>query len=797
MAKKKNDNIDTIIANENVIDGNLKDEIELSMLSYSVMTIIDRALPDVRDGMKPVQRRILYCCKESGFDITKPYVKCAKIAGAVSGNYHPHGSCYGTITNMSQPWTYRYPLIDFHGNNGSLDGDGEAADRYTEGRLAKASYELLEDVMNKHSVEFQPNYSETAMEPKVLPALFPNFLLNGASGIAVGYTTNTPSHNLNEVCDGIIYAIKNENYTVKDLMKYIKGPDLPYGSSMLNSNIEELYTKGQAQLEFRANYRIEQNEENGNPQIVFYDLPPESNKPKILEKIHELIVTKELPRVICVRDESKGMDIRVVVECQKTANIPLLIKDLYSKKTHLQKKVSYIMRGVVDKILQVVTLSNYMDIYITHRREVMKNRMEYLLKVTKGKLNQQIGLTKVIDDIKNAVNVIIDSETDSQAKQSLITKYSLNEEQADFILDKKVRTLVKLDRDKIFDLVKEHNATIQDCEEKLSNESLMDDLIVGQLEDLKKRFGDKRRTKIVKTFDDKVDEISVSEDVVCVLNKKGLFILYEEEEFNKFVESKTYKEKTNLFAQYLYCKRSDDIIVISSDGNCERIPVAELQYNNMKFDKAINFIKFDLESKQTLISVLKNGNIKKTIVNKMKFKRNKITPLIKEMDSEIIINKLVDDTKEEIITIASNNGFIGRFSCNSFVATASGAKAMTTSKLDDRDFLVDCKISKESDDSENKLLMIYHFEDDSIGYKVMNISDLIVKGRNARALSCVAGKKFKELLRIYISKDKFKLLNDKCKEVVFDKFKISKRSDKCNEVKDAFKISIGQNDLTV
>jgi DNA gyrase subunit A len=308
------------------------------------------------------------------------------------------------------------------------------------------------------------------------------------------------------------------------IKKYVKGPDLPYGSSMLNSNIEELYTKGQAQLEFRANYRIEQNEENGNPQIVFYDLPPESNKPKILEKIHELIVTKELPRVICVRDESKGMDIRVVVECQKTANIPLLIKDLYSKKTHLQKKVSYIMRGVVDKILQVVTLSNYMDIYITHRREVMKNRMEYLLKVTKGKLNQQIGLTKVIDDIKNAVNVIIDSETDSQAKQSLITKYSLNEEQADFILDKKVRTLVKLDRDKIFDLVKEHNATIQDCEEKLSNESLMDDLIVGQLEDLKKRFGDKRRTKIVKTFDDKVDEISVSEDVVCVLNKKGLFI---------------------------------------------------------------------------------------------------------------------------------------------------------------------------------------------------------------------------------------------------------------------------------
>jgi DNA gyrase subunit A len=798
LAKKKNtkESIDSIIANENIVDGNLKDEIELSMLSYSVMTIIDRALPDVRDGMKPVQRRILYCCKESGFEVTKPYVKCAKIAGAVSGNYHPHGSCYGTIANMSQPWTYRYPLIDFHGNNGSLDGDGEAADRYTEGRLAKASYEILEDVMNKHSVEFQPNYSETATEPKILPALFPNFLLNGASGIAVGYTTNVPSHNLKEVCDGIIYAIQHKDFTVKDLMKYIKGPDLPYGSSMLNKNIDELYTTGQAHLEFRANYVIEQNEENGNPQIVFIDLPPESKKPALLEKIHELIVTKALPRVICVRDESKGMDIRVVVECQKTANIPLLVKDLYAK-TQLQKKVSYIIRGVVDKTLKLVTLDDYMDIYINHRRDVIKRRTEYTLDVTNNKLNQQLGLTKVIDDIKNAVNIIIDSETDVQAKQSLMEKYKLNEEQANFILDKKVRTLVKLDRDKIFDTIKEYNAIIDDCKAKLADEILIDKEIISQLEELKNKFGDKRRTKIVKSFDDTVAEANVSEDVVCVLNKNGLLMIYEEEEFNKFIESKTYKEKSNVFIQYMNCKRSEELIIINRDGTCERVPISELQYNNIKFDNAINFIKFDVESKKTLISVLKNGNIKKTFVNKMKFKQNKPTQLIKDMNSEIVVNKLVNDTKDEIITIASNNGFIGRFSCNSFVATASGAKAMTTSKLDDGDFIVDCKISSEQDDSDNKLLMIYLFENDTYGYKTMNISDLLVKGRSARALSCVAGKKFKQLSRIYISKDDFIMLNDKNKEVVFNKYKISKRSDKCNETKDTFKINIGQNDLIV
>src|SRR5574344_1367453 len=696
------ENIDSIIANENIADTDLKSEMENCMLSYAVMVIVMRALPDIRDGMKPVQRRILYCCKEAGFDVTKPYVKCAKIDGAVSGNFHPHGSCYGTIANMAQNWTYRYPLMDFHGNVGSLDGDPPAASRYTESRLAHISYEILEDVMDKHSVPFQPNYSETMDEPVILPGLFPDFLANGADGIAVGYTTNVPSHNLNELCDGIIYAVKNKDCTTKDLMKVIKGPDFPYGSIMSKSGLETLYETGQGKLSFRASYTLEENNENGNPQIVFTDLPPKSDKPKLIEKIYGMINDKSLPRTVAVRDESKGIDIRIVIECQKTANVPLLIQDLYAK-TNLQKNETYIMRGIVGTELKLVTLRKYMDIYLEHRRKVLTDRYNYMLETTNAKLNIQQGLTKVIDDIKKAVNIIIDSDNAEIAKETIKTKYGLNDIQADYILEKKVRTLVKLDRDKIFDLIKELLNNVQTYIKILNDENELDKVIISQLEELKKKFGDKRRTKIVDSFDcAQVANEPINENVVCVLNNNGNFIVYEEEEV-KAVSEKGYKDKSNVFRQYMPCKRSDELIIINKNGMCERVAVADLQYNTSKFADAINFIHFNIESENTLISVLSNGNVKKTLINKMKFKKNKPTQIIKDLNSEIVVNKVVEDKKEEIITIATNKGYIGRFSCNSFMATACGSKAMNCNKLEDGDFVVDCKISLENDDKENKL----------------------------------------------------------------------------------------------
>lgn len=796
MAKKaKQEDIESLIANENIIECGVDTEMQSSYLGYSMLSIVDRALPEIRDGLKPVQRRILYCGKVKGYDCNKPYIKNAKFSGDVMGNYHPHSSCYGTIAHMSKPWAFRYPLIDFHGNNGSIDGDSPAADRYTESRLDKFAYTLLEDIMDKHCVEFKDNYSETDIEPITLPALLPNFLVNGCpTGIAVGYTSCVPSHNLNEVCDGIIYAIEHKDYTLKDINKIIKGPDFPYGSQMKKEGIEHLYKTGEGKLDFRANYIIENNEENGNPQIVFTDMPPYSDKPKIIAKIDELINEKALPRAIAVRDESKGIDIRIVVECMPTANIQLIIKDIYSK-TKLQASQTFHMRGVLDKDLKLVPLTDYINIYINYRKEVLTNRYEYLVENDSKKLNIQRGLAKVIDDIKNAVNMIIDSETVEEAKKKLVDKYDLNEEQVVYILDQKTRSLVHKDRNAIFDKIKEYEENLKQYNLYLEDETEMEKLMVQQLEELKQKFGDKRRTTIVKDFEATggADE-EVAEDVVAVLYTNGKINVYEVEEYAKFADDKSYKDRTNMFAQVLNCKRSDDILVVNKTGLVERVPMNALQYNNMKFADAINIIKFDTESTKTLISVLKNGNIKKTFVNKMKFKINKPTQIIKDMDSEIVVNHLVDDIKEEVITLATNNGCVGRFSVNSFTATACGARAMSTSKLEDGDFIVDCKISNVQDDAKNKLLLLFEYNDGKLGYKVMNLADLMVKGRTAKALNCISGRKVDHLLQVHIAENDFVLLDNKNKEYVFNKYNVTNRIVKNGE---PYSKTLGVNNFSV
>lgn len=782
MAKKKSQQIDgktldSLIAEENIIDCDVQQELTQSYMDYSMLSIVDRAFPEVRDGMKPVQRRILYCGKVKGYDSNKQFIKSAKFAGDVMGSYHPHGDCYGTIANMAKPWVMRYPLIDFHGNLGSLDGDSPGSSRYTECRLDKTAYEVLEDVMDKESVEFKPNYSETDVEPIVLPALFPNFLANGCpTGIAVGYTSCVPSHNLTELCDMLIYALEHEDYTLKDLMKIVKGPDFPYGAKMLKEGLKKLYETGEGKLTFRANYVIENNKETNNPQIVFTDMPPYSDKPKIVEKINTLINEKLLPRALSVRDESVGMeDIRIVVECMPTANVSLIIKDIF-EKTKLQANASFYMRGILDKELKLVTLMDYVEIYLNHRYSVCEKRYKHIVEVSSKRLNIQRGLAKIIDDIKNAISIIIDSETVAEAKEKLIKKYDLNEEQVEYVLEQKTRSLVNKDRNVIFTKIADLEKLVSDTQAKLDDKALMKKDIINQLTELKNKFGDKRRTKIVSSFED-IDSSAedVPENVVAVLYANGKVNVYEEEEFKKFEDNKTYKDKSNMFRQILPCKRSDDLLIINKTGEVERVPMNALQYNNMKFADAINIIVYDLESEKTLVSVLKNGNVKKTFVNKMKFKINKPTQIIKDMDSEIVVNKLVDDNPNEVITMATNNGFVGRFSVNSFTATACGARAMTTSKFDDNDFVVDCRISNKEQDKDNKMLILFSYTDDSLGYKVMNLSDLLVKGRTAKALNCISGKKFAHLNEIHISDGVFKLLDNKNKVYEFKKYNITDR----------------------
>ena len=437
------------------------------------------------------------------------------------------------------------------------------------------------------------------------------------------------------------------------------------------------------------------------------------------------------------------------------------------------------MRGVLDKELKLVTLVDYIHTYIAFRKEVLNNRYSYLVEADSKKLNIQKGLAKVIDDIKTAVNIIIDSETVDDAKKKLVSKYDLNEEQVNYILDQKTRSLVHKDREVIFKKIKELEDNLKQYNTYLTDDNAMKQLMIDQLNGLKKEFGDKRRTTIVSDFESgSTSSQEVSEDVYTVLYANGKINVYEEDEYQKFINDKSYKDRTNLFIQANKVKRSDDLLIIRKTGMVERVPMNSLQYNNMKFEGAINFIVFNTESKKVLISVLKNGMVKKTLVNKMKFRINNPTQIIKDMESEIIINKLVDDVKNETITLATNNGCIGRFSVNSFVATASGAKAMPTCKLEENDFIVDCKISNASEDDVNKILTIFEWNDGSLGYKVMKLSDILVKGRTARALNYIPSKKFKNLLHIYIAKDNFVLLNNKNKEYTFDTYEVFKRTEK-------------------
>ena len=741
MARKSSIDVDKLLANENIVTGDISKEIKSSMLSYSMLVILSRAIPDVLDGLKPAQRRILYSCLERKHDYNKPFVKNAKISGEVMGDYHPHGSCYGTIANMSQDWEFRYPLIDFHGCNGSVSGDDPAAERYTEGRLAKVSYALLEDVLDKQSVEFRPNYSETATEPVVLPGLFPNFLANGSAGIAVGMTTNCPSHNLNEICDALIYALQNKDYTLKDIMKYIKGPDAPLGGCISSENIKQLYETGEAKIVYRANYSIETNHENNNPQIVFTDMPPNININKVLEKIHSMISSKQLTKALFVRDESGDKKIRIVVECSKTAKLDFIVDRIY-EKTDLQKAVSYIMRAIVDKTPKLVSLMDYISIYLENRRTVLKKRMKYLVGEETTKLEINKGIAKVMDKAKVMSKEIIDCETDKEALDLLMNKYDLSELQANYILDKKIRSLVKKNIDAIHTLIQNLEASLAEHKSILEDPIARDAYIVKELTKLKEEFGDERRTRIVKKFKEIADsennssDNEMASDIVVVQTTNG-FKLYDKDKFdvNKL------KERNALYKSYFTCKISDEVFIILSDGEILSIKAGEIE--SLQLKNVISAYPSTLN--KTIVTLFKDASVKKTQISKLKAGAHMTKNSI-----EIVANKLIDDTDDEIITIATNNGCVSRFKLNTFLATGVPARNIPASKLDDGDFAIDCEISLESKEEEDKVLLLSENKDETYGFKVMKSKDISTKGRQSKALRYIFDKKFNKLLKINV-----------------------------------------------
>ena len=745
MARKKkksfdqNIDIQELLNNENIITNSFSDELEQSMLPYSILTIVDRALPDARDGLKPVQRRILWTAAEEHYDYNKRFVKSAQLTGDVMGHYHPHSDCYGTIVLLSQPWNMRYPLMDFQGNNGSLDGDPPASHRYTETRLHKIASEVIEDALNKHSVPFKDNYAETLTEPEVMPSLFPNYLVNGALGIAVGYTTKTASHNLNEICDGIIAYIKNNQITVDELMKYIPGPDFPLGGIMSKSGIKDYYETGKGKISFRASYSIEE-AKNGNTLIVFDSLPPEVNKPDLIDKIAELIASKAVTRCVSVRDESKGIDIRIVIECLKTAAVTDIIQDLYSM-TGLQSNVSFISRAVLGSVPKMLSLKQSIKIYKEHQENVISKRLTYINEVNKKNIHLWTGLYKITQNISKAVQIITESESPQEAGETLMKEFDISEEQANRALDMKLRQLTRLDKDKLKNQIDEAQKEIDFNLEILGSDEKLNEYLIQRLEELKLRWGDERRTTIVDTFGSAEiteDEEDCTGREIITVSVAGKVKCYDEETFAK---TNGFKDKNFLFKQVLFADRSDEIIVVHSNGNVSKARAGKFEYKYDKIDDFVGMFRLNEDSLKTVFVIFSDGSIKKVPVSKFTFRESKGGQIAKDLNGRTVsLIRLIDDRQEETALVCSENGYISRFSTNSFTSNAITARPVNAVKFEPNDIVTEAVIMDK--DAAGKVVIFAETNSGEPLIKVMSLNEIAVRGRTSHALRCTSMKNF-------------------------------------------------------
>ena len=489
---------------ENIFDKinevDLKKTMETSYIDYAMSVIAARALPDVRDGLKPVQRRIMYAMIELNNGPDKPHRKCARIVGDTMGKYHPHGdsSIYGALVNLAQDWSTRYPLVDGHGNFGSVDGDGAAAMRYTEARLSKISIEMLRDI-KKDTVDFIPNFDETEKEPVVLPSRFPNLLVNGTSGIAVGMATNIPPHNLREVIDGVVKIIDNyeidKETEIEELLKIIKGPDFPTGAEILGtSGIEQAYRTGRGKIRVRAVSNIEPME-NGKNRIVVTELPYMVNKAKLIEKISELHRDKRVDGITDLRDETSREGMRICIELRRDVNPNIVLNQLY-KHTQLQDTFGVIMLALVNNEPVVMNLLQMLQYYLKHQEEVVTRRTQYDLNKAEERAHIVEGLLIALDNIDEVIQLIRASKTAAEAKEKLMDRFSLSEPQANSIVEMRLRALTGLEREKLENEYAELKKVIEEYRAILADRKVLLGVVKKEIIEIRDKYGDDRRTSI-------------------------------------------------------------------------------------------------------------------------------------------------------------------------------------------------------------------------------------------------------------------------------------------------------------
>lgn len=682
-----------------VVPVDIKNEMKKCYIDYAMSVIVGRALPDVRDGLKPVHRRILYSMNELGLTPDKGYRKCARIVGDVLGKYHPHGdsSVYDALVRLAQDFSIRYTLVEGHGNFGSVDGDSAAAMRYTEAKMSKIATEILRDI-NKDTVDFIPNFDGEEEEPLVLPSRFPNLLVNGSSGIAVGMATNIPPHNLGEVIDGTIMLIDNPECSILDLMTCIKGPDFPTaGIIMGTSGIREAYETGRGKIVVRANAVIE--EENGRHRIIVDEIPYQVNKAKLIEFIADLVKDKRITGISDLRDESDRDGMRIVIELKRDAN-PNVVLNLLYKHTKLQDSFGVIMLALVDNEPQVLNLKQILGYYINFQKDVIRRRTQFELKKAEDRAHILEGLRIALDNIDEVINILRNSKTTDIAKSTLIERFGLSDKQAQAILDMRLRRLTGLEREKIEEEYNELMVLINRLKEILEKEELVLNIIKEELLEIKRVYGDERRTNIEKSATDiDIEDLIQEEDVVITLTETGYIKRISADTYSsqkrggKGIQAMTTKED-DFIGKVIVTSTHTDLLFFSNKGRVYKIRAYEVPDagRTAKGTNVINLIPLDPEERiQDVLSIrnmdedgflimsTKQGIIKKTKLSEYKYiRKNGLNAINLREDDELLKVKVTRGDAE--IMVITRGGYSIRFSetnVRPMGRTASGVKAIT------------------------------------------------------------------------------------------------------------------------
>lgn len=702
----------TLIEDRKMIQHEIHDEMKNSYIDYAMSVIVGRALPDVRDGLKPVHRRILYGLHELGITPDKPHKKSARIVGEVMGKYHPHGdsSIYDAMVKMAQPFATRYPLVDGHGNFGSMDGDGAAAMRYTEARMTPFALQMIRDI-DKDTVDFIPNFDEEENEPTVLPSRVPNLLINGSNGIAVGMATSIPPHNLGETIDACVKMIDDEDCTPEDLIKIVKGPDFPTGAQILGKKgIREAYLTGQGKVQVRAVAEIEETS-RGKSQIIVSEIPYQVNKARMLEKIGELVKDKRIEGISAIRDESNRDGIRVVIELKASANPRVTLNKLY-KLSSLQENFSIIMIALVNGQPKLLTLYQIIEEYLKHQKIVVTRRTQYDLAKAEARAHILEGLRIALDNIDEIIKTIRASYND--AKNKLMDRFSLSEKQAQAILDMRLARLQGLEREKIEEEYEELCKKIAYYKELLADEHKLMGVVKEELLEIKKKWGDKRRTKITADEGEMDEEDLIEEQQVAItLTHRG---------YLKRIPADTYKTqkrggkgvtglttRENDFVRDLILTSShDELMFFTNKGKVHKIKAYEIPeatrtargtnaanfLNMMGTESITNIIPFrNFTDDKYLVGVTRKGTIKKTAISQFDNSRKTGLIAITLVDGDELVG-IRQTSGEDNVLIITKNGKCICFSekdVRPMGRTARGVKAIT---LEDDDEVIAMQLVK-------------------------------------------------------------------------------------------------------